>query len=80
LILEHHILRDENWLEKTKTVFQKSAEGNSEVLTAAKYLGGRDLLLESMRRKLFAESPPSKEFLKWARGNLFDRKHIQPPI
>jgi predicted metallo-beta-lactamase superfamily hydrolase len=79
IILEHHILRDENWLEKTATVFEKSRDTNCKVSTAAEYLGKKNLFLESMRKTLFTVSPPSKEFEEWMRLKPENQKHIKPP-
>lgn len=80
VILEHHILRDENWLEKAGKVFGKSREAECKVSTAAEYLGEKNLFLESMRKTLFAVNPPSKEFEKWMRLKPENQKHSKPPI
>jgi predicted metallo-beta-lactamase superfamily hydrolase len=80
VILEHHILRDENWLEKTKSVLDKSRNADYGVLTAAEFLGKENLFLEAMRKKLFAEKPPSKEFEKWMHRSLMTKKHVKPII
>jgi len=78
VILEHHALRDENWLEKTKSVLDKCCRTDCEVLTAAEFLGQKNLFLEAMRKKLFAEEPPSKVFEKWMHGSLMTKKHVKP--
>jgi hypothetical protein len=80
VIVEHHILRDENWLEKTKRVFDKSRETECKILTAAEYLGVESSFLESRRKRLFAEDPPSKEFMKWMNESLEVKKRVKPPI
>jgi predicted metallo-beta-lactamase superfamily hydrolase len=79
-ILEHHILRDENWREKTKNVFDKAHETGHKVLTAAEFLERQDSLLEATRKRLFIENPPSKEFTKWMRQNNGNKRHDKPPI
>jgi len=79
-ILEHHILRDENWREKTKNVFETAQTSGCKVLTAAEFLGKENTFLEAQRKRLFAESQPSKEFQKWMRENVSVKKHIRPPI
>jgi len=58
-ILEHHILRDENWREKTKNVFDKANKAGYEILTAAEFLGKQNAFLEATRKRLFVENPPS---------------------
>ena len=80
VILEHHVLRDENWHEKTANVLDKAWEIGHKVLTAAEYIGEKNAFLEAMRRRLFAEKPPSKEFEKWMHGNLKTKKMTKPPL
>jgi predicted metallo-beta-lactamase superfamily hydrolase len=79
-ILEHHILRDENWLEKTRNVFDKTDRAGCKVLTAAEFLGRENVFLEAMRRRLFVENQPSKEFEKWMRGSVETKKGVRPPV
>jgi len=79
-ILEHHILRDENWREKTKNVFETAQKAGCKVLTAAEFLGKENALLEAMRKRLFSENQPSKEFEKWMHGSMITKKQVKPPI
>ena len=79
-ILEHHILRDENWREKTKNVFDKANKAGYEILTAAEFLGKQNAFLEATRKRLFVENPSSKEFEKWMRESINMKKHVKPPI
>ncbi|MEM3551987.1 MAG: hypothetical protein QXN87_06585 [Candidatus Bathyarchaeia archaeon] len=79
-ILEHHILRDEKWREKTLKVFKKAERAGNTVMTAAEYLGLKNFLLESERKRLFAENPPSKQFEKWMNESMEKRRKVKPPI
>ena len=79
-ILEHHILRDENWREKTKNIFDKANKAGHEILTTAEFLGEENAFLEAARKRLFVENPPSKEFEKWMRECISMKKHVKPPI
>jgi predicted metallo-beta-lactamase superfamily hydrolase len=79
-ILEHHILRDENWREKAAKVFETAEKVGHKVLTAAEFLGEENAFLEAMRKKLFVEKPPSKEFEKWMRESLNMKKKVKPPV
>jgi predicted metallo-beta-lactamase superfamily hydrolase len=79
VILEHHILRDENWLEKAGTILARS-HGIGRVLTASEYLGKENLFLEARRKRLFAEEPPSREFEKWMRESMETKRLLKPPI
>jgi len=80
IILEHHILRDENWREKTKNVFDKTCKVGHKVLTAAEFLKKENAFLEAARKRLFIENQPSKEFEKWMRENVKTKKRVKPPI
>ncbi|MGB9854453.1 MAG: MBL fold metallo-hydrolase [Candidatus Bathyarchaeales archaeon] len=80
VILEHHILRDENWQEKTANILEKAQRKGHRVLTAAEYIGERNTLLEAMRKKLFTEHPPSKEFEKWMHEDMQTKKKTKPPL
>jgi len=79
-ILEHHILRDENWREKTKNVLEIAHKAGCKVLTAAEFLGRENAFLEAMRKMLFIEDPPSREFEKWMHGSMKTKRHAKPPI
>jgi predicted metallo-beta-lactamase superfamily hydrolase len=78
-ILEHHALRDESWQQRTKQVYDTAVETGHRVMTAAEFAGDRNNFLESKRKTLFVENPPSKEFEKWVRQGL-EKSHAKPPI
>jgi len=80
VILEHHILRDENWRQKAKGVLDKANEAGCKVLTVAEFSGKENVFLEAMRRRLFIENQPSKEFEKWMQGGPERKRHTRPPI
>jgi predicted metallo-beta-lactamase superfamily hydrolase len=79
-ILEHHALRDESWQQKTRQVYAKAVEVGHEVLTAAEFAGYENNFLESTRKMLYVENPPSKDFEKWMREGLKEKSSIKPPI
>jgi predicted metallo-beta-lactamase superfamily hydrolase len=79
-ILEHHALRDDAWRIKTQKVFETASAKGHSVVTAASFVGTKDMLLESRRDKLFSENPPSKEFEKWMREDSNTKSHIKPPV
>ena len=80
VVLEHHILRDENWREKSKDIFDAAHRLKTHVLTAAEFLGRENMFLESSRRSLYEDLPPAEEFNEWKRqlGGL--RHPPKPPI
>jgi predicted metallo-beta-lactamase superfamily hydrolase len=79
-ILEHHALRDESWRQKTQQVYTKAAEVEHKVMTAAEYAGQENRFLESKRKLLYVENPPSKEFEKWMREGLTKKSSTKPPL
>jgi len=80
VIIEHHILRDENWKTKISKVFEKAEKTGHKILTAAEFLGRKNMLLEASRKRLFTEIPPSREFEKWMQKNVKERKRVKPPV
>jgi len=79
-ILGHHILRDEDWRNKTQQIFDASTEAGHKVLTAAEYLGTENNILECRRRQIFETEPPSSDFTKWLKLPVQKRKQQKPPI
>ncbi len=79
-ILEHHTLRDASWRQKTKRVYAKAAEVGHKVVTAAEFAGHENLFLESKRKALYIEDPPSKDFEKWTREGLTEKSSTEPPL
>jgi uncharacterized protein len=79
VILEHHALRDEMWRSKMEGVFQKASQSGHCVLTAAEFAGKENLFLESKRKELYRDHPPSSEFKQWNK-TLNNRKITKPPL
>ncbi len=61
VVLDHHIVRDVNYREKIKEVFEAASESNKQVLTAAEFYGLDNLFLEAWRNKLGREIKVSVE-------------------
>ncbi len=79
-ILEHHLLREENWRAFSQTVFDIASKAGHAVFTAADFLKKENTLLESQRKHLFETEPPSAEFEKWMKMPLAKRKLVKPPV
>jgi predicted metallo-beta-lactamase superfamily hydrolase len=79
-ILEHHLLREENWRETSQSIFDIASKKGHSVITAAEFLNEDNNLLESRRKLLFETEPPSAEFEKWMKMSLAKRKLVKPPI
>ena len=80
IILEHHLLRDENWKNHVENVFKIAHEKNHKIFTAAEFAGRENMFLEAVRDKLYERHPPSREFEKWSKMPHQKRKLIQPPL
>jgi len=79
-IFEHHALRDELWRQKTENVFVAAKAHRHQILTAAEYVGEENSFLESRRKELYKEYPPSEEFKKWAKVDSRELSRVKPPI
>jgi predicted metallo-beta-lactamase superfamily hydrolase len=79
-ILEHHALRDEQWQQRTEQVYATALKAGHSVMTAAEFAGEKNTFLESKRKQLYLENPPSKEFEKWMREDLTAKSRAKPPI
>jgi len=80
VILEHHLLREENWREISKPIFDAASSVGHVVVTAAEFLGKDNKLLESQRKYLFETEPPGSEFEKWMKMPVVKRKLARPPV
>jgi predicted metallo-beta-lactamase superfamily hydrolase len=80
VILDHHVLRDEEWQQKIVKPLYESYRSGSTLQTAAEYAGAKNCFLEAGRKKLFQENPPSKEFEAWMKLGEEKRKFKKPPV
>ena len=79
-ILDHHILRDENWTQTAHSAIDKASSLGHRLLTAAEYAGTENNLLEAHRKTLYQTESPSQEFTQWTKTPLEERKRVTPPI
>ena len=79
-ILDHHILRAEDWRLRSDAVFQAAEMAPTSIVTAAEYIGCENNLLESKRRSLYENEPPSEAFMRWGKMPTKERQKIAPPI
>jgi predicted metallo-beta-lactamase superfamily hydrolase len=80
LILEHHILRSEDWRVEAGPVFDAAHIAEHRVVTAAEYLNQPTSILEARRQQLYAEEEPSSEFMKWTELPRDKRRLQSPPV
>ncbi len=79
-ILDHHLLRDENWLRFSKPVFDTAAENGNKVFTMAEFAGEKNRLLEFRRRVLYEEEHPSDEFIRWSKLPRMRQREVTPLV
>lgn len=79
-VLEHHLLRDEKWLEHSKPIFDAATKSQHKVVTGAEFMQRENNLLEFKRKYLFGTEPLSAQFEKWMKLPLPERKLTKPPI
>lgn len=80
LILEHHALRDAAWHEKIGQVYEVAEKAGNMVKTAAEFAGVENVFLESRRKQLYEEMPPSKDFEKWMKESPESKSLRKPPV
>ncbi|MCX8170682.1 MAG: hypothetical protein N3E47_01740 [Candidatus Bathyarchaeota archaeon] len=80
VIVDHHLLRDENWIGVMGSVIESAASMGHRVLTYAEFMGKENYLLEAFRKRLYVDEPPSADFIKWSKKPSAERKVIPPPI
>lgn len=80
VILDHHLLRDAEWRKHVEKIYEIASQFKNKILTAAEYIGKRNTPLESIRKKLYEEEPPSNEFKKWTKLPREKRRVTPPPI
>ena len=59
-IIDHHFLRDINWMEKVKSVKEEAEEHKILFSSAAKFADEKEQLLEANRKNLFKVEDPKK--------------------
>jgi predicted metallo-beta-lactamase superfamily hydrolase len=79
-ILEHHALRDESWHQKIVKVHEGAERRGHLVTTAAEFAGEENSFLESRRKQMYLDVPPSKEFERWTRLNPMEQSKRKPPL
>lgn len=80
LIIDHHLLRDNNWQEWANPVFSEAKEKNHQIFYASGYLNKPENLFEANRENLYIDNPPNEEFMKWLSLPTKKREKTIPPI
>ncbi|MHA1506129.1 MAG: MBL fold metallo-hydrolase [Candidatus Asgardarchaeia archaeon] len=77
-ILDHHLLRDPNWLFWMYEIMDLSIKLKRKVETVAEFIGKKVNNLEARRRELWNENPPDNKFIRWSELEMSIKKHYPP--
>ncbi len=80
LVVDHHLMRfvdSEKWIAPIRLVAERT--GN-EILCMAELAGVQPLFLEANRDSLYANNPPSDEFMDWLASSEEYKIENKPPI
>jgi uncharacterized protein len=80
LVIDHHLLRDENWSKFLEPVRQSAEKAGNELLTAADILKQDPRPLECHRKNLYEKEKPHADFLKWAKLPKEEMNGTPPPL
>ncbi|MFX1561723.1 MAG: MBL fold metallo-hydrolase [Promethearchaeota archaeon] len=80
IIVDHHLLRDQNWHNWFDPVEMVARDNGHQLFTVAQALNEEEQLLESKRAELYASNPPSSSFNSWVRGIKLSRIKEPPHL
>ncbi|MCJ7771015.1 hypothetical protein MUP37_05495 [Candidatus Bathyarchaeota archaeon] len=79
VIVDHHLMRQGASHQGFEKVLSTGIQTGHLVLTAAEFLKTENSFLESRRKELYDEYPPSKEFIEWTKLAEERRMSTFPP-
>lgn len=80
LVVDHHNMRGGNWSEWIKPVRSVCEESGNTLLSIAELAGQEEKCLESKRKQLYQDEPPSEEFLNWTHASEEYKVQNTPPL
>ena len=80
VVIDHHLMRAGAWPQSFQRVVTASEDAGHNIITAAQALGIKDELLESQRKKLYEDEPPSAEFISWTKLPEDKRRLTPAPL
>ena len=80
LVVDHHNMRGGDWDTWINPVRKSSIESKHQLLSMAELAGTKDQCLESLRKQLYQDYPPSEEFLNWVDASEEYKVQNMPPI
>lgn len=80
IIVDHHLLRDQDWRDWFDPVQKVAQDNGHQLLTVAGTLNTSEKSLESQRAELYAKNPPSSDFNGWVQKIQDGRIKELPPL
>lgn len=80
LVVDHHNMRGGDWMTWSKSIFNASKESGHRLLSMANLAGKDEQCLESIRKQLYQNHPPSEDFLKWTHASEEYKVQNIPPF
>jgi predicted metallo-beta-lactamase superfamily hydrolase len=80
VILDHHLSREGSWPKGFEKILALSKEKDHRLLTAAEFMSIPNSFLESRRKELYSDSPPSEDFMRWTKLSEKTRMKSAPPL
>ncbi|MCJ7635163.1 MBL fold metallo-hydrolase [Candidatus Bathyarchaeota archaeon] len=80
VILDHHLLREGSWPKGFERILALSKEKGHHLLTVAEFMHVPNSFLESRRKELYNDYPPSEEFIRWSKLSEKTRMRSAPPL
>jgi predicted metallo-beta-lactamase superfamily hydrolase len=78
VIIDHHLLRDQAWVDWLDPVRQHASDHGHQLMTVAEVLGLPDNLLEATRKTLYEKTPVTSAFENWVK-QIQGRRTTKPP-
>ncbi len=80
IIVDHHLLRDQNWSNWLNPIQRFASDRGHQILTITEVLGLSENLLEANRVDLYHQKPIDSAFEDWVKKIRESRIKIPPPL
>ncbi len=80
VVVDHHLMRSENWEVWLNPVYKQASESNNRLLTMAELKEDINQCLEANRQHLYSDFPPGDDFMNWIRSTDEYKMQNKPPL
>ncbi|MFQ5831778.1 MAG: hypothetical protein ACE5H4_03660 [Candidatus Thorarchaeota archaeon] len=80
LIVDHHLMRSDNWEAWLYPVMAEASKTGNELKTMAEIAGVEVSCLEAKRKELYSMHPPGAEFMNWVKATDEYKSGNLPPM